>query len=503
MTAGDRYSELVRHTQEAALVQSSAATLEWEQQTTLPSRGGEYRAKQLAYLAGLHHDLATRPRIGELLAELEGSAGQMDPASVEAVNIREIRHQYQRSTKLPKTLVEALAETCSLAQQEWAIARRERSFERFRPWLEKVLRLTQEKGRALDAAAPLYDTLLDEYERGAKTSEVADLFTRLRKPLVDLVASIAGSSRQAPVEILSRHYPVDRQQFFGEMAAAEIGFDFQRGRLDVTTHPFCTTLGPHDCRILTRYNPNAFCESFFGILHEAGHGLYEQGLDPEHFGTPMGESVSLGIHESQSRLWENMVGRSRPFWERFFPRAQGVFREALATTALDDFYFAINGVSPSFIRVEADEVTYNLHVLIRFELEQSLVTGDLPVGEVPAAWNEKYRQYLGICPSHDAEGCLQDVHWSAGLIGYFPTYTLGNVYGAQLFAKADQALGGMDELMGRGDFPVLLDWLRTNIHRQAKRYVPSELVRHATGESPSPEALVKSLRAKLSPLYQL
>jgi carboxypeptidase Taq len=503
MTSEEKYAELIGLWREASLVSSMAATLEWEQQTTLPAKGAEYRAKQLAYLAGLHHDLATRPRIGELLGELESSVEVSDAESVAAVNVREIRWGYDRSTKLPKELVEALAETCSLAQQEWGAARKERNFGRFAPWLTKVMDLTRQKAKSFDPKAPVYDTLLDEYERGATTVEVAKVFADLRGPLIELVSTIGEAKRQAPVEILHRSYPIDRQQIFGEMAASEIGFDFQRGRLDVTTHPFCTTLGPYDCRILTRYNATYFSESFFGILHEAGHGLYEQGLLAEHFGTPMGEAVSLGIHESQSRLWENQVGRSRAFWGRFFPRAQGVFRDALGSASIDDFHFAINGVSPSFIRVEADEATYNLHVLIRFELEQAIMSEQLPIGEVPAAWNQKYRDYLGITPAHDAEGCLQDVHWSAGLVGYFPTYTLGNVYGAQLFERANQELGGVDRLMQLGEFRVLLEWLREKIHRHGKRYLPRDLVMRATGNQPSPMALVESLREKLGPLYQI
>lgn len=499
----ESYAELLGLWQEAGLVASSAAVLEWEQQTTLPVRAGEYRAKQLAYLAGLHHEKATRPRIGELLSMLESSGGLGEPTSVPAVNVREIRRSFDQKTKLPASLVESLAETCSLAQQEWALARKERDFARFAPWLTKVIDLTRAKAMALDSGAPVYDTLLDEYERGATTEEVARVFASLRQPLVDLVASVGGSSRRAPVEILHRAYPIDRQQIFGEMAAAEIGFDFARGRLDTTTHPFCTTLGPHDCRILTRYQTTYFNESFFGILHEAGHGLYEQGLEPSHFGTPMGEAVSLGIHESQSRWWENQIGRSRSFWDRFFPRARGIFREALADVSVEEFCFAVNGVAPSLIRVEADEVTYNLHVLIRFELEQAIIAGDLAVAEIPGAWNEKYRSYLGIAPTHDGEGCLQDVHWSAGLIGYFPTYTLGNVYAAQLYEAADKDLGGVDELVRQGAFADLLRWLREHVHQHGKRFMPAELVRRATGRDPSPGSLLTSLRAKLSPLYGL
>jgi carboxypeptidase Taq len=365
------------------------------------------------------------------------------------------------------------------------------------------LELARQKAAALDPDKPAYDVLLDEFEPGASADAVAALFRDLRRPLVELVAAIAGSKRRPNDAVVARTYPVDRQKIFGEMAAGEIGFDFRRGRLDATTHPFCATLGPHDCRITTRYNPRYFNEAFFGILHEAGHGLYEQGLDAAHFGEPMGEAASLGLHESQSRLWENAVGRSLPFWRLYFPRARAVFHEALADASLDEFHFAVNKVAPSLIRVEADEVTYNLHVLIRFELEQALVHKDLAPQELPAAWNEKYRDYLGVAPPDDATGCLQDVHWSHGLIGYFPTYTLGNVYAAQLWDKAEAELGGLDEILERGEFRVLLGWLRERVHRHGKRFLPERLMREATGSPPNAVALVRSLRRKFEPLYEL
>ena len=249
----------------------------------------------------------------------------------------------------------------------------------------------------------------------------------------------------------------------------------------MTAHPFCTTLGPHDCRITTRYDPQFFNSAFFGILHEAGHGIYEQGLPAEHYGLPLGEAISLGIHESQSRLWENLVGRSRAFWTFFYPLAQQRFPAALGNTACDEFYFAINDVRPSLVRVEADEVTYNLHILIRFELERALLDGDLQPAELPGAWNEKYRQYLGIAPPDDRTGVLQDVHWSAGLVGYFPTYALGNLYAAQFFAQAKADLGDLEGMLARGDFRPLLDWLREKIHRHGQRWSAAELVQRVTG----------------------
>ena len=292
----------------------------------------------------------------------------------------------------------------------------------------------------------------------------------LRKALVPLVAAIAASDRRADVSILARHYPIDVQEWFSREAAAKIGFDFCRGRLDVTAHPFCTGLGPHDCRITTRYDEHYFNCAFFGTLHEAGHGIYDQGLPANHYGLPPAEAISLGIHESQSRMWENLVGRSLAFWQHFFPAAQQAFPDSLSNETVERFYFAVNDVRPSLIRVEADEATYNLHILIRFELEQSLLSGDLPVADLPAAWNEKYEKYLGIRPSNDADGVLQDIHWSAGLVGYFPTYSLGNLYASQFFAQAEADLGPLDAKFRSGDFQPLKNWLVEHIHSQGQRY---------------------------------
>jgi len=287
------------------------------------------------------------------------------------------------------------------------------------------------------------------------------------------------------------------------MVAAQLGFDFQRGRLDVTAHPFCTEVGPDDCRITTRYNPRDFSDAFFGILHETGHGLYEQGLDRAHRGTPMGEAVSLGVHESQSRLWENAVGRSRPFWKQAFPQARRVFREALHDVSEDAFLFAVNEVKPSLIRVQADEVTYSLHIIIRFELERALLAGELSPADLPAAWAEKYQSYLRLTPGNDAEGCLQDIHWSAGLFGYFPTYTLGNVFAAQLFDRAEQDLVDLPQQIERGEFAGLLGWLREKIHRHGKRWWSTELVFQATGAQPSPHPFLAQLTRKFGELYGL
>jgi carboxypeptidase Taq len=508
----EAYEGLIRRSRELELLSSCSALLGWDEQTYMPEGGAAHRGEQMALLAGLHHERATDPRIGELLASLEASGLPADPDSPPAVNIRELRRSYDRKTRLPRGLVEELARTTSLAQQEWVGARREASFDRFRPWLEKIILLKRDEAACLGAAegtagSPL-DPLLDEYEPGARVSELSVLFRELRDALTPLVRAIgeaaARSAREGEADaILLRSYPLERQKIFGEAVAAAVGFDFRRGRLDVTAHPFCTGIGPGDTRITTRYDEHQLGDSFFGILHEVGHGLYEQGLPAEHAGTPMGESVSLGVHESQSRLWENAVGRSRAFWSFWFPLARRIFHAPLRDVSLDQFLAAVNHVAPSLIRVRADEVTYNLHIILRFELEQALVSGDLPVGDLPAAWNEKYRDPLGITPANDREGCLQDIHWSAGLLGYFPTYTLGNIYAAQLYDRARSELAGLEASFARGDYAELLSWLRDKVHRHGRRYRPASLIERAAGAMPDHRPLIRTLKDKYGEIYGL
>jgi carboxypeptidase Taq len=501
MHAHAAYDELVRRAREDALLASCAELLGWDEETYMPRGGVAHRANQLALLAGLQHDRTTDPRLGELLGVLEHSSLVADPLSPEAVNVRELRRLHDRLRRLPRSLVEELARITSLAQQEWVTARANADYAHFRPWLERIVALKRQEAEAIGYDTTAYDALLDEYEPGARSLEIACLFDALRQELVPLVTAITAARRQPHVVLLRREYPLERQRIFGEAVAAALGFDFQRGRLDTTTHPFFSSIGPGDCRIATRYSLHHFSDGFFSILHEVGHALYEQGLAAEHWGTPMGEAVSLGVHESQSRLWENTIGRSRPFWEHFFPRARQVFHQALAGVSLEDFHFAVNYVAPTLIRVQADEVTYNLHILVRFELERALVSGNLKAADLPAAWNEAYQHYLGITPANDTEGCLQDGHWGAGLIGYFPTYTLGNLMAAQLFAQARRDLGDLSQPFARGEFGDLLGWLRERVHSQGHRYPATRLLSQVTGSPLDHRPLVQTLQSKYGELY--
>ena len=503
MTPRDAYDALTTRSRERALLASCSALLGWDEQTYLPRGGSSYRGDQMALLAGLHHDRATDQALGDLLETVEGSDLLADPESPAAANVRQWRRGFDRLRRMPRSLVEELARATTLGQGVWVEARRASDFAMFRPSLDAILALKRQEGACLaDAGSAPYDALLDEYEPGAKGADLARLFEALRADLVPLVAAIAGSSRPSPPMFLG-DYLVEAQRIFGETVAATIGFDFERGRLDTTAHPFCSGIGPGDCRITTRFDPADFLDGFYSILHEVGHGLYEQGVDPDHAGTPMGEAVSLGVHESQSRLWENGVGRSHAFWEYWLPFARRVFREPLHAATLDAFHAAVNRVEPSLIRVQADEATYNLHILIRFELEQSLIGGDLAVADLPDAWNVKYRDFLGITPPDDARGCLQDIHWAAGLVGYFPTYTLGNLYAAQLRDRADSDLGGLDALIARGNFAPLLDWLRAGIHRQGQRLDAGTLIERAVGAPLDHKPLIRSLCDRYAPLYGL
>jgi carboxypeptidase Taq len=495
------YAELIRRTREQSLLASCAELLGWDEDTYMPPAGAEHRAAQLALLAGLQHARETDPAIGDLLAAVEGSPLVADHESAAATNVREIRRTYDRQTRLPRRLVEELASTAALSERAWAEARRAADFGRFRPWLDKVIRLKQREAESLALTADPYDALLDGYEPGARADELVILFDALRRELVPLVNALAYAPRRPDSACLRGSYPVERQRTFGESVAAGVGFDFRRGRLDTTTHPFFSPIGPGDCRITTRFGERNFCDGLFAILHEVGHGLYEQGLPPEHDGTPLGEVSSLGLHESQARLWENAVGRSRPFWQHFFPAARAAFPGPLAGVSLDEFHFAVNAVEPSLIRVGADEVTYNLHILIRFELERALLSGDLAARDLPGAWDEAYRHYLGVVPRDDAEGCLQDGHWAAGMFGYFPTYTLGNVFAAQLMARARRELGELDGAFARGDFGGLLGWLREKVYREGGRYSALRLIDRVTGSPPDQRPLVEGLRTKYGELY--
>jgi carboxypeptidase Taq len=503
MRAERAYEELMQRVREEATLSSIEALLEWDEETAMPAGAVEGRGEQLALVAGLLHERGTHPRLGELLDELEGSSLLEDPTSAAAVNVRELRRDYERFVRLPRRLVQDLARTTAVAQRAWATAREAADFPRFRPYLERIVELKRAEAKCVGYAREPYDALIEDYEPGITSAILGRLFDALRRELVPLAARIADAVRRPEAGVLRRAVPPEGQRRFGERIATQVGFDFSRGRLDLGLHPCCTSLGPGDCRIGLRFDLRDFAGGVLTVLHEVGHGLYEQGLDPEHYGTPIGEAASVGMDEAQARLWENRVGRSRGFWRRFLPEARERFPDALGDLGLDEFHFAVNRVSSSLIRVHADEVTYNVHVMIRFQLERALVSGDLAAADLPGAWNESYARYLGVTPSNDAEGCLQDGHWADGLIGYFPTYTLGDVFAAQLFARAGQELGDLEESFARGEFAALVRWLGERIYRQGGRYPSARLIQEVTGRPPDHRPLVQALRTRYGGLYDL
>lgn len=504
MDAQKNYDELIKEVKEISLLGSCYGVLEWDIQVNMPPMGGEIRSQMTSLLAGMMHEKFVSEKIGDMISSVEESDIVKDPLSVEAVNVRELRYLYDKETKLPKELVEEFEKTTSLAYNEWVAARKESNFKKFEPWLEKIVDLSKRKAEAYGYEGEPYNALLDNYEPGATVDEVAEVFEKLRVELVDLLAKIKEAPKKPNVGIIEQPYDVAKQRIFGEMVAERLGYDFNQGRLDVATHPFSSGFGPGDSRITTRYNPNRLNDALFGTIHETGHALYEMGIDKKaHFGTPMGESISLGIHESQSRMWENMVGRSKSFWNYFFPIAKSMFRDSLNGIEIDEFYKAVNNVTPSFIRVEADEVTYSLHILLRFEMERALLNGEIKVADAAKEWNERFEKYFGIKVDKDSNGCLQDIHWCSGYLGYFPTYALGSIYAAQFFAQAKKEITDLEARFERGEFLTLREWLRENIHIHGQKYRAQELCKNLTGERLSHKPLVSYLNKKFGEIYNL
>lgn len=495
------YQDLIAILKRIATLSSIAELLGWDEETYMPPRGAELRATQRSMLARDIHELLTSTAVGETLATVEASELVADTQGDAAVNAREVRRAYDRATKIPPSLVEQITRTAVLGQQAWVEARKKSDFVAYAPWLKKMLDLKRQEANCVGYKGHMYNALLDEFEPGQTAEALRPVFEQLRRDLVELVGKIVTSGRQAPLEILQRHYPAAIQERLAREASRLIGFDYTAGRLDTSVHPFCAGLGPGDCRMTTRYDEHWFGDAFFGVMHESGHGLYDQGMPKEHWGTPRGEFVSLGIHESQSRMWENLVGRGRPFWQFYFPKVKAALPDTLRDVNEEQWVFAVNDVQPSLIRTEADEATYNLHVLLRFEIEQAMLTGDLKVEDIPSVWNAKMKQYLTIAPPDDAQGCLQDIHWSHGSIGYFPTYTLGNLYAAQFYEKAKSEIPGLEDQFARGEFGGLLSWLRQHIHQHGRKYRPRELVKKVTGLEPSSEPLMRHLRAKAREWY--
>ncbi len=474
---------------------SAIAMMDWDQQTYMPRGGVEARAHHLESLSKMRHEMFVAD---ETQKALEGAA--KEATGDDAALVRVIDRDMKLSTKLPVELVARKAKLAAIAHEDWVAARSKNDFAGFMPTLEQMFDIAREEAECLGYTDHIYDALTDQYEEGMTAADWKKMYESIKGPQVELVKAIANAG---PVDDsrLVGDWDKNKQSEFTEMIAKAVGFDFNRGRQDTAPHPFCTGWSVGDIRLTTRYKPY-IGSAIFGTLHEAGHGMYEQGSPEAWDLTALAGGVSLGMHESQSRTWENIVGRSRAFWVRFLPDLQRTF-PALADLSVDQFYKMINKVQPSLIRVEADELTYNLHTLVRFEIECDVLTGALKVKDMPEAWNSKYEEYLGIRPSTDSEGCLQDVHWSQGSIGYFPTYSMGNILSYQIWNSLSKDVKNPDELIAKGEFEPILSWLQKNIYSQGKKFTPKELIQNATGEPMNAKYYLDGLGAKYRALYGL
>lgn len=479
----------------------AAAVLQWDLETYIPPGGVEARSDQLATLERLAHARFVSEEVGRLLEDLRPLLDQEDPDSDTACLLRVTQREYDKERKLPGELVAELARKTALAHSIWQNAREAKDFSIFQPILSELVDLTRRKAENLGYTDHIYDPLLDAYEPQMKTAEVTAIFKILKEALVPLIQQISERWETVQSKVFQGHFDVQKQWNFSLEVLREIGYDFRCGRQDASAHPFTTSFSPEDVRITTRVAPEHFTAGLFGSIHEGGHALYEQGIPREFARTPLNNGASSAIHESQSRFWENVIGRSHAFWMHFLPRLQRFYPEQLANATVDQVYQAVNVVQPSFIRVEADEVTYNLHIFLRFELETDLLAGEIEVKDLPELWNQKMNIYLGITPPNDALGVLQDVHWSADLFGYFPTYALGNVLALQFEQRMRQDLPEWEKEVAQGKFAPILHWLREHIHIYGRKFTPQALVRRVTGDAINPQPYIAYLEAKYGELY--
>jgi carboxypeptidase Taq len=497
-----KYDELVGRFAEVTDLVGAAMVLAWDHRTMMPRNGAAARAEQLGTITKVAHTMATAPEIGALLDELEPWAEELDYDSTEASLVRVARRDYNKAVRVPAELRAEMSRAGAMATPVWQEARNASDWAMFQPHLERAIELKRQYIECFEPADEDYDILLDDFEPGMKTAEVRAVFDELKSGLVPLIAEIADRNGAVDDTFLTGDYSIDVQKRVeGEILAA-FGFTADSWRLDETVHPFASRSGPDDIRLTTKHLPDSL-SSIFSSMHEFGHGIYEYGVDRALARTPLQRGTSLSMHESQSRMWENLVGRSRPFWQHYFGLLQDAFPTQLASVDAEAFYRAANRVKPSLIRIEADEATYNMHVILRFELEQEMITGRLAVADVPAAWDAKMVDYLGVEVPDVADGALQDTHWANGAIGYFSTYALGNVASAQLWERLSQDIPDVYEQIGRGDFVALRGWLRESVHRHGRKYMPKELMERVTGSGLDPQPLLGYLRGKLGEIYGL
>ncbi len=480
-------------------VNASIAVLSWDQEVYMPEKGADARAQQVATLSGIGHELFVSDELGKVLAELGNDTSL---SFEERKNVEETLHDYLEKKKYTTEFVIKMSETVSLSFQAWSKAKDADDFAMFAPALKKLVALKREECELLGYVGHPYNAMLDEHERGATVAELDVLFEDVKKQLIPFIKQVA-EQKQNPSEFLFRHFDSKKQWAYGIELLNQMNYDFKAGRQDISSHPFTISFAATDVRVTTRVNENDFREMIWSCIHEGGHALYEQGLNDANYGLPAGEAISLGIHESQSRLWENNIGRSLPYWKCNYARLQEVFPENFGTVSLDEFYKAINVVEPSFIRTAADELTYHFHVIIRYEIEKALIEGTIEVEDLPRLWKEKYKEYLNIDVPSDQKGVLQDIHWSHGSFGYFPTYSLGSFYAAQFFAKASENIPNLEALIEAGNLKPLLEWLRSNIHQDGRLYTAEEICIRVTGEKLNFRYFMDYAKKKFATIYGL
>ncbi len=493
MSGKEAYEKLAEISRKTAYFSAALSLVFWDQRTYMPPEGYRYRGELISTIRGYIHSVWTSDEVGELIRRAEDE--ELD--HVERMNLYWWRRNYEKNKKIPSRLVMDMSRLATRTVEVWKKARREKNFEIVKPLLGEMVELLRKRADALGYGEEPYDALLDDYEPGLTARFVEKIFEPLEreiKRLLDRVRDVEFGE-----EILHRHFPEDKQIQFNHYLLREIGYDFNRGRLDKTVHPFATRILPHDVRITTRYHEDYLPSGLFGALHEMGHALYNMNLPEEYFGLPVGNPASLSLHESQSRFWENVVGRSLAFWKVYMEDARKYF-DSLRDVGVEQFYRAVNAMKPSTIRVEADELTYNLHIILRFRLERALINGQMEVEDVRDAWNETFRQLFGFYPPDDSEGILQDIHWYSGSMGYFPTYALGNLISAQIYFRMNEEMGSIHELILNRRFGDILGWLREKIHRHGSIYMPMELVKMATGKELGYEDFVRYIEEKISNL---
>jgi carboxypeptidase Taq len=496
----DRYEELTTKLAEIHDVHMARSILSWDQHTKMPPKGGEVRAEQLGTLDRIAHELFIDDDIGALLEELRPYEESHDYDSDEASLLRVTRREYAKAKQVPSNLRAELTRAGAIALAAWVEAREKSDYSIFLPYLRRNIELQREYVACFPKAEDDYDVLLDDFDEGMKTTEVRAVFDELKTELIPLIAEIAERADAVDNSCLSGHFPVDKQRAFALEVLEQLGYDLESWRLDPTVHPFAMSAATTDIRLTTRYDENDM-NSLMAAIHEFGHGFYEAGIDPRLERTPLSQVTSMSLHESQSRMWENLVGRSLPFWKHFYPRLQATYPEQFNGVELDEFYRAINKVEPSLIRIEADEATYNLHIILRFELEQEILEGSLDLADLPEAWNARMTEYLGVDVPDDAHGVLQDVHWSGGAIGYFPTYSLGNVISVQLWDQVRAAIPDLDQQFERGEFGELSSWLRENLHRNGRKFTSKETLERIVGGGIDSGPYLRYLKDKLGGIY--